>query len=462
MLEKLKIQIQLVFHGPYDTSVPEGRDLERSRNIALTALTAMMAKAVSMIIPLITLRITLSYLGEETYGLWTTVTTFFALFTYADLGLGSGLQTELSHASALQDRYQCRKMVSTTYTILFGVSVALLVLLAAVYPYVNWASIVNAQTTETIQIAGSVVLAILVPKLINIPLAIIQRTQNAMQEGYRTNLWQICGNVLSLLFVVVVSIIDGGKILMIFLSSVVVVIVAFFNMLFYFGKQRPELKPSIRLFDVQLGKQLLKTGIAFFILSIFTSLGLSIDNWVVAKISSLSEVTPYSIMLRLANMVNVVSLMLSTPMWSANGEALERGEYDWIRRKTRSIAKFSTLLSIVCSIGILVLCKPALYILTNGTVQADYSILVGMCCLNILISFTSPFFMVLNGARIVRFQIGNYIIYSFVSLSLKFILGNMCGVRVVPWVGAFTYFILLTIPTVWRAKKALGSRYGNC
>lgn len=458
MLKRIKNQIQLLKHGPFDTSTPEGRDKERSRSIALTALTAMLAKCIAMITPLVTVRITLSYLGEETYGLWSTVTTFFALFAYADLGLGSGLQTELSHASALEDSNVCRRLVSTTYTILSGISVIMLAVFALAYPFVNWGGIVNAQTPETIELAGKVVVAILIPKIINIPMALIQRTQNAMQEGYRTNLWQLTGNLLSLTCVILISVCDGGKIMMMAASSSVIVIVATLNMVVYFAKQRPELRPSFRLFDCQLGKSLLSTGIAFFVLSIFTSISLSIDNWVVAQTSSLVDVTPYSIMLKMANLVNVVSTMLSTPLWAANGEALERGEVDWVKKKTRDVAILSVLLSGVFSLGLIILCKPALWLLTDNRVAADFVALTGMCMLNILISVTNPYFMVLNSARVIPFQIITYIIYAAVSLPLKFFLGSAYGVRFIPWVGAVSYFMLLTIPTAIRSNYELKKR----
>ena len=458
MINRVKNQIQLVIHGHYDTSTAEGRSMERSRNMALTALTAMLAKAVAMVTPLITVRITLSYLGEETYGLWSTVTSFFALFAYADLGLGSGLQTELSHASAFEDRTFCKKLISTAYTILSGVAVVLLIGFALAYPYIDWGEIVNAQTEEAKKLAGIVVVAILIPKILNIPMALIQRTQNAMQEGYNTNLWQLVGYLLSLMLVVIISVCDGGKVFMMAASSSIVVVVAALNMLFYFSKQHSELKPSFRLFDWKTGKALLSTGIAFFVLSIFTSISLSIDNWVVAQTNGLSDVTSYSIMLKLANMVNVISLMLSTPLWAANGEAFERGENEWVRKKTNEMALISAFLSIVFSIGIIVLCKPALWLLTDDKVRAEFFVLIGMCLLNIFVSITNPYFMVLNSARIIRFQIVNYMIYAVISLPLKFLLGSIYGVQAIPWIGAISYLLLLTFPTVMRSKIELKRR----
>lgn len=454
-MKKIKQYIKLIFHGHYDTSTLEGRSLERTRNIALTAMSAMLAKIIAMIVPLVTVRLTLSYMGEEIYGLWSAVTSFFALFAFADLGLGSGLQTELGKASALDDPSICKRLVSSTYVILCIVSGALIAVFLVAFPFIDWATVINAETEAAIAIVASVVIAIVIPKFLNIPLALIQRTQMAMQEGYRSNLWQCTGNFLSLLFVILVYFLDLGVLVMIWASSLIVVIVSLINMIVYFKFQRPELTPSIKFFDKEISKRMLTTGIYFFILSILTSLSLSIDNFIVAHTCSLADVTPYSVMYKIVHLIAVVSAMLSTPLWSANSEAMQRGEYDWVRTATKRTAVISLLLSAVASLALLLLIKPALYILTDGMVAPDYILLIVMCLMQIAISVTNPFFMILNAGKIIKFQIVTYFIYALISLPLKFVLGEQFGMTAITWVGFISYVVLLTIPTFVRSIKFL-------
>ena len=457
-MKKIKQYIKLIFHGHYDTSTPEGRGLERSRNIALTAITAMLAKVMSMIIPLVTVRITLSYMGEEIYGLWSAVTSFFTLFAFADLGLGSGLQTELSKASALEDKSIAKRLVSSTYVMLSAVASFFIIVFLIAYPFVDWAKVINAETEKTIAIVGSVVMAIVIPKFLNIPLALIQRTQTAMQEGYRTNLWSCSANLLSLIFVIIIYYMDLGVLALIWASSMISVIVALVNMIVYFRFQRPELKPKFGMFDIAICKRMLSTGLQFFVLSIFTSLSLSIDNYIVAQTCSLAEVTPYSIMYKIVHLISVITVMLSTPLWAANGEAMQRGEYDWVKKATKKIVLISFAFSVASSLALFVLIKPALFIVTDGAVTADYSLLAAMCLMQIAVSITSPFFMTLNAAKIVKFQIYTYLVYALVSLPLKFVLGDMFGMVAITWVGFVSYVILLTIPTMHKSLKYLKSK----
>lgn len=440
---------------PFDTSTEEGRGLERNRRIALTAFTALLAQGVALITPLITVRLTIGYLGKEIYGLWLAISSFFAFMTYADLGLGSGLQTELSHISAYDDNSSARKMISSAYILLTSVSLILIFGLFISFPFIDWAELVNAQSEESIYLAGYVVLVIVVPQIVRIPISLIQRTQNAMQEAYKSNIWNIIGNLLNLFAIVILTYLNVGKIAVIASSSVMIVLVALLNNIYYFKYDESDLAPSLKLFDKPFTQRLLKTGVAFFILSIFTTLSLSIDNWIVARIGTLEDVAPFSLMLRISGIINVISLMFSAPLWTANGEALERGEFDWVEKQTNNIAKFSALLASCLSVFLILLSNPVLKFLSAEMITADYPLLVGMCIYFILLSFTNPYFMVLNGSRVIRFQIYNYIVFAIISLPLKFYLGDIYGYHIIPWISSISYLLLLTIPTYIKAGKTI-------
>lgn len=451
----LKEKIELLFHGPYSTDTIEGREKERMRCIMLTAITAALAKIIAMITPLITVRITLTYMGQEIYGLWSTVISFFALFTFADLGLGSGLQTELSQASVNDNLDYQRKMISSTYIMLLIVSVILFFVFIILYPIIDWAVLINAQTRQAIALSGSVVMAIFVSKILNVPFSLITRTQNAYQEGYKSNLWQCMGNFLSLFFVIVISKFDLGIMTLIWASSLITVIVAIINSIIYFHFQKPELSPKLKYVDKKVAIKLLLVGISFFVLSIFTSFSLSIDNFIVARTCGLVEVTPYSILYKIISLLSTVIMMLSTPLWSANGEAIARKEYKWIKKTTFKISLISFFACLFFTIIILIFLNPIVYILSSGEITVSYKIAVGMCLLQILISLTSPFFMVLNASRIIKFQIGIYFLYSIISFILKYVLALKYGAIAIVYVGFLLYFFMITIPVVKKATMYL-------
>jgi O-antigen/teichoic acid export membrane protein len=440
----LKSQLKSILVKNTDISTPEGRAQERTKRIALTAASAILARLFAMMIPLITVRISLDYLGVEIYGLWMTVTSLGSLTVFADFGLGNGLQTRLSQTSAKDDSInESCQLISSTFYILMLVSTVLILAFLLIYPSVNWAHLINAKMEFAKKISGPVVLAIFIPILINIPLALVQRTQLALQEGYRGNLWQIVGNLLSLVSVYVFAKLNMGALILIWGSSIIPAVVSFLNMFIYYGFQMPHLRPCVRYVDrVTLGT-MFRTGAAFFTLSIFTTLGLYIDNFIVARISNLVDVTSYSIIFKISQIMNVIIMMLSTPLWPAYGEALTRGDIDWVRRNTKRTVKITTSLALVLSLGIFV-CAGFIFKIWLGP-NFNYSILTlaGMLMMQVLYAFINPYFMVLNGAGIVVRQILIFAVYTTITLSLKFFLALRFGIGIIPWVGMICYGFLV-------------------
>ena len=71
----------------FDTSTPEGRSRERYRRVALTVMSAAGAKIVAVVTMLISIPLTLHYLGTERYGVWMTISSIVTMMGFADLGM---------------------------------------------------------------------------------------------------------------------------------------------------------------------------------------------------------------------------------------------------------------------------------------------------------------------------------------------------------------------------------------
>lgn len=453
-LKKIIRIVKLLANGSKGLEGQAAREAEREKRILMTAVTGAIAKAITTAIPLITVKFSLAYLGEELYGLWATVTSFFSMFTFADLGLGNGLQTELSRATGDKDIYYQKKLVSSAYFVLVFVATVLLIVFLIVYPFTDWSHIMNAKSEKTIAMSGGFVFAIVCSKVFEVPMGMVQRTQNALQEGYKAYIWQICSSLLTLILIKLISKFDLGALTMIWAASLTSVIVSLLNMIVYFAFKRRTIAPSLRSIDVRISRDLLKVGLSFFVLSIVTSISLSLDNFIVSHISGLSETTPYSLAYKFSHVLCIVSIMLSTPMWAANGEALARGDIAWVKKRTKTMAVLSLILSVAGSLFILFFINPILNWMGKG-LSISYSILSGMCLLQILIAAINPYFMVLNAGRVVNKQIFIFSIYAVVTLFLKWTLGRALGVYAIPWVGTLCYAVIIVPYTYTIALKTL-------
>lgn len=442
-----KKTLTIAFHKPFDTATAEGRGLERSRRIALTALTSVVLRVLSMAIPLITLKITYSYLNAEVYGLWNAVTTFFALFAFSDLGLGNGLQTKLSQASGTDDVVLCRRLISNTYAILLFVAILLLIVFLPLYKLVNWSNLMNAQSEETIRLAALIVFVIVIPKILSIPVAIIQRTQLALQEGYRSDIWSIIGYLFNVILIVTIAKLDLGKTTLLLVTSILPVIVSAVNMFVYFRYQRRELRFSIKLFDSSMAKSLLSLGLVFSFLSILTTIGLSMDTFIVAKTCTLVDAGSYSILYRVSAIFSAVVGILSAPLWGANGEAIARGDIEWVKKNTRRMSLIMGGIAIVLALIGVASAKFIFRIWLGTDFEFSFASLIWLAVMQIILSFISPYFMLLNASGVVKKQVILFGIYTPISFVLKYYLSAHFGIFMIPMIGAILYFIIVALGT---------------
>ena len=447
--------LTIAFHRPFPVDTVEGRAMERRRRIALTSITALIGKVLHVALPLITIKVTYSYLGIEVYGLWSAVTTFFALFAFSDLGLGNGLQTKLSQATGTDDVVLCRRIISNTYIILWLVALVLLIVFLSVYKIVDWAKVMNAQSAETKLLAASVVFIIVLPKIFAIPVAIINRTQYALQEGFRSNTWGIIGSLISVICVIVIARLDLGKLTLLTVSSCLSLFVSALNMFVYFQFQRPELKFSYKLFDKTLAKELLSLGILFCILSVLTTFGLSMDTFIVARTCSLEDAASYSIVYRLTAIGSGIVGVISAPLWGANGEAIARGDVGWVKQNTKRMSLLMGFFTVALSVVVLVFARLIFRLWMGEDFVFSYSSLIWMSVMQILLAFISPWFMVLNAYGIVKKQILLFAIYTPMAFSLKYFLSLKWGVWAIPFVGAMLYLLIIFIGTIHFSKQQL-------
>lgn len=201
--------LRLVTFRRFDTSTADGRSKERYRRIAPGTLGTILARSIQVLTAVISVALTVKYLGAERYGLWATISSVLALLAFADLGLGNGLVNVIAEAHGRDDQNAIRKAVSTATFMLAGIAVLLLLAFALVYPHVPWPRFFNVTSDLASRESGSAMAVFFVCFAINLPLGVVQRVQMGFQETGTTALWQSAGYLLSL----------GGVVLAVYLRA---------------------------------------------------------------------------------------------------------------------------------------------------------------------------------------------------------------------------------------------------
>src|SRR5690348_11551465 len=93
------------------------RGAERNRRALLTGSVSTLARAVQVGTTLITIPLTLKYLGNERFGLWMTISSVMAMASFADFGVGNGVLNTVAKAFGKDNLVGIRMAVSSGFAL---------------------------------------------------------------------------------------------------------------------------------------------------------------------------------------------------------------------------------------------------------------------------------------------------------------------------------------------------------
>ncbi|MFC6023019.1 oligosaccharide flippase family protein [Plantactinospora solaniradicis] len=427
-----------------------GRD--RSRRLVSGIATAALSRGTGVVVPLVLIPVTLSYLGADRYGLWMAVTALTGMAAFTDLGLGNGLMTKLAPCYSSGDAAKARGYVSSAYLVLTVISVGTCTLLWVLSGVIPWASLLNVSGTATPSDARAVTLVCLTAFVLNIPLSLVIRVQYAYQQVGRSNIWQAAGSLSSLPLTLGAVQASLPPVTVIAASVSGPVLVNLVNTGWTYVRQMPEIGPRIGAVDPRLARELLRLSGLFFVLTIVWSLGMNADSLVVAHALGLEAVTAYAVPARLFTLLGFLVILVNLPLWSANGDALAQGHLDWVRRITRWMTLISALTLLLPAAVLLIAGDRLLAAWLPVPLGGDRWLLGGLALWMVLLAATSPIAMVQNAAGVVRPQLLGVSLYLVLSVLAKWYGATRYGIAAVPYASAVSY-VLTVLPFTWYGYR---------
>jgi len=118
-------------------------DQQRSRNLASNIVQVGLYKVLNVLLGFAMVSLIVDYLDTYKYGVWVTLTSISAWFSFFDIGLGNGLRNKFAEAKAKNNMQEARVYVSTAYAVIGGIVLLLLGLYFAVSFLLDWNLILN-------------------------------------------------------------------------------------------------------------------------------------------------------------------------------------------------------------------------------------------------------------------------------------------------------------------------------
>jgi O-antigen/teichoic acid export membrane protein len=414
----------------------------RTKALVLGIFTGLGSRVLVLAAPLLTIPVTLRYLGPELFGFWMTIASITAMAMFADLGLGNGLLTRLAAYAANRNFSAAKTLISTAYVSLAGVTLVLMAIVVLIVPSFGWATFLNLNDGFDPAAIQTVAALCLSAFAVTIPLSLVQRVQYAFGDAWKSNVWQVFGAVFTVLAVYAAAAANAGYGIVISAAVFSSPFMMLLNNLFYYARNR-ELRPGFRSVSMRSAGSLLRVGLGFLVLSVLTSVSLNIDNVIVANVAGLGAVSQFSITTKLFSLLAMAVTLVALPLWPANGEALARGDSPWVRKTTSKMVLFSVVLVGIGG-GVLMASRDfiaGLWIGEGHTISL--ALAFNLVLWSMLLAVCSPFFSVQNSVGLLRYQFIGWTLFLVFSIPLKVYFYFLLGLPGIPLAGAVAYLALL-------------------
>jgi O-antigen/teichoic acid export membrane protein len=329
-------------------------------NAGLGGVTGVLGHGIAIGVNLVSIPLTVTYLGPEQYGVWLTISSFVAWMTVADLGFSSALTNAISVSHGKDDPISARALTTTAFWFLLAVSTLIGLIGISLIPFLNWTAIFNVQSTSGIEkeIRSAVALTLLF-FCVTCPSNLSRGVYAGYQELYKSHFWSIAANMVSLISLLVVVRLEGGLPALVMALMGAPTIVRCMNTIHLLIWEKPYLKPTMQFFSPEKFKRLWDLG-KYYVVQQIGNIGMfHIQPIILAHLVSPMSVGQFTISYRLMTLSQQMLILLTLPLVGAYGEAHIRKDWGWIRK---------TLIGTTCGSLATMLVLTAVLASTSGAV----------------------------------------------------------------------------------------------
>ena len=384
------------------------------------------AKALSVVLSLVSVPMALNYLGKEGYGLWATVTSFVGFLVFADLGVGNGMMNAVTNANAQGDFHKIRSVIASGAFSVGAVAFVLLSAFCIAWPFVNWNDVLAVNEPDRAHESAIALMALVIAFTLNMPASLIQKIQYGMQAGQWVSLSQGLSAVLNVLFIWFVIKFDFGLVGMV-VCLIVASLTADLTNAFVFLRSRPHLIPGTGNLSTTISCKLLRVGMGFLFLQVSVALCYASDNLIVAHLLGHEKVAEYSVHQRLFSPILFVAGLALTPLWPAFADATARRDKAWIKKTLLIVTAVMLIAGLVGAGAVAIFSDWLLSHWLHGNVGANHFLAIGLAVWVTIDLAGRTIAMFLNGAGLLKEQIISVAIFVPLCIGLKLVLTKRYG-----------------------------------
>lgn len=412
--------------GQSDT-MSEAISRARSLNYLHQVRGSVVYKAMAVATSFVAIPLMIHYLGQEQFGVWSTLLSVMTWVTFFDLGLGNGLRNKLAESLAKDQTAEARSYISSAYSLIGLIAFAVFILLALSTFIIPWQRVFNSHSLSAENLSHTVLITCFFITL-NFWVSLINAVLNAVQKTSLVVMGQLLSSMLSLIFVYVLTKTTAASLL--YLATAYGISIVGANVLLsgWFYKNNMRLMPKLSL-DFGHMRPLLNLGLQFFVIQIAVLVIFTTDKIFITQLFGPALVTSYEVVFKYFGIISLTYGLFMAPLWSSYTDAFHRNDLDWIRRVIRKqLWLFGLVIVVVVSFVLAAKSVISLWVGKELAVPLVVSASVGLFVL--LSTWNNIFAYLLNGVGRMRLQLYSAILAMFANIPIAILYTRHLGLGV--------------------------------
>lgn len=201
---------------------------------------------------------------------------------------------------------------------------------------------------------------------------------------------------------------------------------------------RPWLLPKRAYWDLAAARKIMSTGTMFLIMQVCGIFTVAVDNIIITQILGPESVTQFAVPMRMFLLVRSVGSMFVINLWPAYGEALARGDVQWVKKTVVRSVALSLLGFGPVALGLAVFGRQLVHVWVGPQIQPSHLLLAGAAVWVVVDLCGQAMCTFLCGANLMKFQAILYVATATANLPGKLFALKLFGLSGVVWTTALT------------------------
>ena len=431
----------------------------RLARLLLGGLSGFLGRGFGLVVSIITLPITVRYLGRMEYGIWVTISTSVIMLSVLDLGLANTLTNFISEAYAEDDRDKARRYFATAFWVSAGTVLLLAPVCWLAWSLANWGSIFHLNDPALLRQARDCVAVSAGFFLISLPLNLATKVLGGYQEVHIGNYFSMAGSALSLVAIVLTVELHGTIVALMAAYCFSILLGSMGMNMWLCLWRKPWLLPLPSAVRLGTAGMLFRQGILFFLLQLTGLVVFYSDNLVITHFLGAGEVTPYSIGFRLTGYASLLQSLIVPSLWPALAESYQKGDLPWIQKNYRSINQKTLSLVAVIAFALALFGRPIIRVWAGQGAVPSSHLIWWMALFALVLAATNNQALLLNASGRLRLETIVAVVAATANLCASVYFVQRIGVDGVILSSIASFLLFMYLPQAWEVRRVLSGRY---